>query len=277
MADLERALGNTTRPAAEVLAVDWKTASEDNGVSQLDGKRWIKAVAAFAVDQVHRLGYFGTNLNVAGHSWGAYVCQEIAFEILQASGLRVNKLIALDPALVGAGSTTEGQGLEQLLGGVPSYFSDVAVSAWAFYGSPLGSLLNTETADDSFVLLNPFFPFVGSLEHRFVNLSSVNQDLALYDAALLGLPNATAAHVAAAEAFAKMLLDNENNTGNNIAQQFALTHTWLPNQVQCYLGGVVVVRTKRLSSSIFDTDFPLDAVVKIDAAYEAQRLWPPLR
>jgi pimeloyl-ACP methyl ester carboxylesterase len=202
MPDLEKALG-ASGTASQLLVVDWSTAA-GYGIGfdlSLARHRWIPYVADFVSNRLRAGGVTGTNLNIAGHSWGSYIAQQIGRNLLSPpvslpSSGKLNRLIALDPAFEGAQFTTDSQKKTA----TSTYFSDVALSSWAFYGSPFGNLPNAYTAAETFIILNPF---------------------SLFDAVpdLNGIP----AHDAVPEVFAKLLLSHDT--------RFSLNRTWSSNQI----------------------------------------------
>ena len=79
----------------QVVTIDWSDAARDNFPDDfgLQGDRWITAAADWVVNQLLALGFSADNVNVVGHSWGAYFANKLA----QKLG-HVDTLIALDPA-----------------------------------------------------------------------------------------------------------------------------------------------------------------------------------
>lgn len=137
----------------QVLVLDWSSPANNSEIRPDLSARWIHEVANFAVDALRDIwGIASSNINLIGHSLGAYVSSEIGslFE-------GVNTIFALDPA---ASSTLGGydiNGLEQGFQEI-SEFNDVSNFARAFWGSGnpitggegLGSERYAHSADESF-------------------------------------------------------------------------------------------------------------------------------
>jgi len=132
-------------PDDQVLVLDWR--NEAYSYSPIPdphiGARWIDSVASWTADQLmNKFNIANSNINLIGHSLGAYVAAEIAAKIPGG----VNKIIALDPA-------TEVGRPYNFGGGHNSSqvnFSNNSSWSWGFYGSLLGSPDRARTADESF-------------------------------------------------------------------------------------------------------------------------------
>ncbi|MBF2017648.1 MAG: VCBS repeat-containing protein [Rivularia sp. T60_A2020_040] len=132
-------------PGDQVFALDWSQAAFSNSMlfgapNPNFGATWIETVAGWATDKLTSWGISGSNINLAGHSLGAYVAAEIAERIVGG----VNRLLAFDPASSNLG-----------LGGYDANsvnFSAHSQWSWAFYTSYLGNSGRAMTADDTFTM-----------------------------------------------------------------------------------------------------------------------------
>ena len=146
----------------QVLLLDWSEAaatgakpSKDYISGPKEAANWISDVAGFASDALTNIwGISSDNLNLIGHSLGAYVSSQIGNQI---SG-GVNKIVALDPATTASKTTSDftvdvnnnKDGKQN-----PDNFSDAAKFSRAFWGDPsrgngAGSSLRAQTANESF-------------------------------------------------------------------------------------------------------------------------------
>jgi pimeloyl-ACP methyl ester carboxylesterase len=274
----------------QVLVVDWETAAWDNYdalgndpqalIPLLSGRVWIKQVGDFAARVLTGTPIPSNSINLVGHSWGSYIAEQIARDLSLSSG-KVNGLVALDPALVGADATDDSLNVNAVL---PFYFGARAKTSWAFYSSPLGSYANALTAQSSFVVLNPYEAF---------DFNTVDKLIQSGKEALFNQPIAVNAHEVAASAFAKMIL--RNNTPNQhlgnaiIWKNFAvwpMFSLWMQqpfqNQVLCYSGGgpgVVPSAASLDLRSATDLDpshianHPLEALLQVDDKGEPIMMW----
>ena len=125
--------GRTRRD--QVLKLDW---SEPAGQSSiLDALSWIPAVAKFAASKLKSWGIPAGKINLAGHSLGGWVANDLAEDV--AGG--VNRIIALDPA-------TDLPGL--FISGVD--YAEHSRFSEGFVGSNYGTAEATATADLAFHL-----------------------------------------------------------------------------------------------------------------------------
>ncbi|MBD2194224.1 MULTISPECIES: FG-GAP-like repeat-containing protein [Calothrix] len=123
----------------QVFALDWSQAAKSY-INPNIGGSWIETAASWAANKLSNWGISSSNINLAGHSLGAYVSAEIAERI---SG-GVNRLLVFDPA-----SKTLG------LGGYDSEsvnFSAHSQWSWGFYTSSFGNSGRTTTTDDAFTI-----------------------------------------------------------------------------------------------------------------------------
>jgi pimeloyl-ACP methyl ester carboxylesterase len=80
------------RPNDQVLLLDWSGPAA-SGLG-LTGEAWIVPVAAWAENALAANGFAGSRLNIVGHSWGAYLGEELAARF---GSTGVNSIVALDP------------------------------------------------------------------------------------------------------------------------------------------------------------------------------------
>ncbi|PSP24882.1 MAG: hypothetical protein BRC55_05675 [Cyanobacteria bacterium SW_8_48_13] len=174
----------------QVVLLDWESAADTEGKVEVDfdsdgdpvpssrydisadinskadnAAKWINDVANFSVASlINNWGINSSNINLIGHSLGAYVSSEIGRLIqskTQSDG--VNRLVALDPAT----SLSDETGFEinqNKQDNSPAPFSSVSDYSTAFWGKfrsndGLGSRLLAQSADDSFeVMFSPDNP-----------------------------------------------------------------------------------------------------------------------
>lgn len=138
--DLADTIGNYDKDKDQVLILDWASAAKTGG-NVGEAASWIKPVADAAKKKLRdEWKIDADNINLVGHSLGAYVAWQTAKDI---GG--VNKLIALDPALTTFGGYEENK----------VNFSDYSKWAWAFWGSGLGNPYLANTAEESFIFKFP--------------------------------------------------------------------------------------------------------------------------
>jgi len=128
----------------QVLVLDWSAAAA-SGLLGGAGENCIKPVATWASSTLAGYGLSPDKLNLAGHSWGAYVAAELAERQPTA---QVNSIVALDPAIDYWGGSYNPTASGEVNFARNSRFS------WAFYayGGSLGSATTASTADESFVV-----------------------------------------------------------------------------------------------------------------------------
>ncbi len=129
-------------PGDQVLLLDWEGAARETaffgGFSS--GEQWIEPVGRWAAEALVNYGFSGGLLNLVGHSWGAYVVDELAASV---SG-GVDVLVALDPAAntVGSAYNPNDPGTVD--------FAAHSLFAVSFHSSPeLGNELSPSTADEA--------------------------------------------------------------------------------------------------------------------------------
>jgi len=122
----------------QVLTLDW-SGMANRGRNQTDDLHdatvWIEEVAEATVEQLNEWNFDRNNINLVGHSLGAYV----AYEISEQLG-GVNNLVALDPAA----STQDGYDIDQV------DFSDHSRWSWSLKSSWAGNYNTASTAHEFF-------------------------------------------------------------------------------------------------------------------------------
>lgn len=138
---LAKTIGNY-QEGDQVLTLDWGKAAK-TGLNLSEAASWIEPVAEAAKKKLYDQWKIAPgNINLVGHSLGAYV----AYEIAQKMPTDINRIIAIDPAA-------------QTLWGYPKEnnadFRNKTTWSWGFYASALGNLKNAQNADESFRLEFP--------------------------------------------------------------------------------------------------------------------------
>ena len=133
----------------QLLVLDWSSAAA-SGLFGGAGENYIKPVAAWASSALTVYGLMPDELNLVGHSWGAYVAAELA-ELEPALGTiphGVNSIVALDPATDYPGGSYNPTASGEVNFARNSHFS------WSFYayGGLFGSATTAQTAHESFVV-----------------------------------------------------------------------------------------------------------------------------
>lgn len=128
----------------QVLVIDWSNAAA-SGLLGGAGENYIKPVAAWAAAALSSYGVEGAELNLIGHSWGAYVAAELAERM---PGGVVDSIIALDPAVDYPGGSYNPTASGEVDFARNSNFS------WSFYAynGSYGSATTARTADEAFVV-----------------------------------------------------------------------------------------------------------------------------
>jgi pimeloyl-ACP methyl ester carboxylesterase len=133
----------------QVVMLDWSAAAA-SGLFSGSGENFIKPVAAWAATALVGYGFLAEDINVVGHSWGAYVAAELGEQLTE-----VNSIIALDPATDFPGGSYNP---EATVSGVAEVdFARNSTYSWAFFESAndiYGSAKTSATADESFVVRN---------------------------------------------------------------------------------------------------------------------------
>jgi pimeloyl-ACP methyl ester carboxylesterase len=163
---------------AQIITVDWSSMSRQGApVNVRMAADWIEEVGEALADFIQSDESLSPdNVNLVGHSLGAYVAWEVS-EHLDSEG-NVDRLVALDPAAQDWPTTGR-------LGYDTSdvNFSENADWSWGFYGSTFGSDDTALTAHESFELRFGFdaAPFTSTDSHgqvvaAFADLIESNPD-----------------------------------------------------------------------------------------------------
>lgn len=158
-------------PGAQVYLLDWRTAAavpvigSDDYESLANGRWFVKigqALAARLSGEGMGIGRFsGSELSYVGHSWGSYICYEIAKSMKDARGLGpASRFVALDPA---KGALYYGAGAVN--------FSSVSFYSMGFQSSVLGNEERVADCNDGFYIRTPL---------STINKPTVNHSIAHY-------------------------------------------------------------------------------------------------
>ena len=156
------------KPADQVLLLDWRQAA-DTSVGQwnpsdpfylthlAEAQVWIDVVADFVRKALMDWRVASSQVNLIGHSLGAYVSAAIAKQIATRTQAKVNSIVALDPA-----QETPGYDSSSVS------FRANAAHSWAFWsGGFCGSSTRAKTAAASFEVsfrsLSPVVPVVSDI------------------------------------------------------------------------------------------------------------------
>lgn len=137
-------------PSDQVLALDWSSAAA-SGLWGGAGENYIKPVAQWASAALTAYGLEAPELNLVGHSWGAYVAAELAERTPGAGSLpagKVNSIVALDPATDYPGGSYNPAAKNEV------NFARNSRSSWALYasGGIYGSAAIASTAQEAMVV-----------------------------------------------------------------------------------------------------------------------------
>ena len=166
----------------QVLVLDWGAAA-DNGYFGGGGENYIKPIAQWAAGALAAKGITGDELNLVGHSWGAYIASEMA-EVLDSgvSPVKLNSLIALDAA-----ADFPGGSYNPLAAGEVNFAAHTEFS-WAFYdsdGDSWGSGVTAVTADETIAVKNSAHSPLVQAVADLIALPSSNELSAQFDLARL--------------------------------------------------------------------------------------------
>jgi hypothetical protein len=130
-------------PDDQVLLLDWETAA----TGFLDGESRIEPVGRWAAAALDDYGFAAGTLNLLGYSWGTYVADELAEELVSRQSQRVNSILLLDPA-----TDVPFNGYNPNNAATVNFAAHSAFS-WAFHsGGFEGSATSPKTAHEAFVL-----------------------------------------------------------------------------------------------------------------------------
>ena len=133
----------------QVLVLDWSAAAASGWIGGA-GENYIIPVGTWMAGKLSSYGLTPDELNLVGHSWGAYVAAETAERMPAAVGAtpQVNSMVALDPA-----TDYPGGSYNPLSAGQVNFARNSAIS-WAFYanGGSYGTATTAATADEAIVV-----------------------------------------------------------------------------------------------------------------------------
>ena len=130
------------RPLDAVLILDWSTMARTPWSDPYSPAAAIRPVAGWAAAALGQLGLRGGSLNLIGHSFGAYIADEIA------KGMEggVNSLVALDPS-----ANVAPVQFDPLKDGEIQFRRHARLS-WAIHASLSGSEVTPTTANEAYIL-----------------------------------------------------------------------------------------------------------------------------
>jgi pimeloyl-ACP methyl ester carboxylesterase len=129
------------RPTDQVLTLDWSSIA-DSGLFACDAAAGIVPVASWAATVLSSYGFATANLNLIGHSFGAYVADETARRLPS----KVNSLVALDPAANVCPGTFNPVANGEI------DFARHAAWSWAFHASSAGNEYVPVRAHEAFIV-----------------------------------------------------------------------------------------------------------------------------
>ncbi|KPQ31811.1 MAG: subtilase family serine protease [Phormidium sp. OSCR] len=135
--NLAKAIGGY-KDGDQVIKLDWRGLA-DTGADLAKAARWIEPIGEAVADQLKSWDLQSNQINLVGHSLGAYV----SFEIAKNLG-GVNGLVALDPAI----TTTGAYSISSV------NFSDYSKESVGLWTSVLGSYATSSTASTYISKLN---------------------------------------------------------------------------------------------------------------------------
>ena len=130
------------RPADQIFLLDWSDMATSFWDDPFSPAGAIRPVAEWAAMALLQSGLRGTNLNLIGHSFGAYIADEIAQRIPGG----VNSIVALDPAANVAPNQFDPLDHDEV------NFRRDAKASWAIHASASGSDQTPVTATEAFIL-----------------------------------------------------------------------------------------------------------------------------
>jgi pimeloyl-ACP methyl ester carboxylesterase len=133
----------------QVLVLDWSAAAASGWIGGA-GENYIIPVGTWMAGKLSSYGLAPDELNLVGHSWGAYVAAETAERVPAPAGTtpQVNSIVALDPAADYPGGSYNPTSAGQV------NFARNSRISWAFYatGGLYGSATTAATAHESIVV-----------------------------------------------------------------------------------------------------------------------------
>ncbi|MDX1946503.1 MAG: CARDB domain-containing protein [Pirellulaceae bacterium] len=134
----------------QVLVLDWSNPA-NNGLFGGGGENYIRPIAQWAATTLVGAGLTADELNLVGHSWGAYVGSEMAEVLVATTATEVNSILALDAAADFPGGSYNPEKAGEV------NFAANSRLSWAFYdadGDIYGSAITPLTADEAIVVRN---------------------------------------------------------------------------------------------------------------------------
>ena len=122
------------RPLDQVLLLDWSEIATTPWTDPYTPAAGVVPIARWVVAALQQIGLDGAHLNFIGHSYGAYIADEVAHRLPGGA----NSIVALDPAALTPGADGE------------INFRRDARSSWAFLGSVAGNEATPVTASEAF-------------------------------------------------------------------------------------------------------------------------------
>jgi pimeloyl-ACP methyl ester carboxylesterase len=135
-----------SRPNDQVLTLDWSAAAGTFILAPGSAAEGIVPTATWAAKALQGAGIMGHQLNLVGHSFGAYVADEIA----KRYPGNVNSIAALDPAANAAPDSYDPVSNDNV------NFSRNSRWSWAFHSSDLGNEIVPTRASEAFRLSTDF-------------------------------------------------------------------------------------------------------------------------
>ncbi len=136
-------------PSDQVLVLDWSAAAASGWIGGA-GENYIIPVGSWMAGKLSSYGLTPDELNLVGHSWGAYVAAETAERVPAPVGTtpQVNSIVALDPAADYPGGSYNPTAAGQV------NFARNSRMSWALYatGGWYGSATTAATAHESIVV-----------------------------------------------------------------------------------------------------------------------------
>jgi pimeloyl-ACP methyl ester carboxylesterase len=135
--------------ADQLLVLDWSAAAASGWIGGA-GENYIIPVGTWMAGKLASYGLTPDELNLVGHSWGAYVAAETAERVPAPVGTtpQVNSIVALDPAADYPGGSYNPTSSGQI------NFARNAKISWALFatGGAYGSATTAATAHESIVV-----------------------------------------------------------------------------------------------------------------------------
>ncbi len=131
-----------SRPNDQVLTLDWSKLADTGYLAPCLAAANIVPVATWAAPVLQAYGFQPSNLNLVGHSFGAYVVDEIAKRMPS----KVRSLVALDPAANVCPTAFDPVSSNEV------NFARDAIWSWAFHSSSAGNEYVPVRAHEAFIV-----------------------------------------------------------------------------------------------------------------------------